>query len=630
MSDTLSSRRKLSVIFDADVAGYSRLMAQDEAATVAALNRARAVFRRHIEARHGRILDTSGDSVLAEFSSAVEAVNAAVEIQKELECMNASEPEPRRMRFRIGVHFGDVIEHADSVYGEDVNTAVSLQERARPGGVCISATVLDHVVGKIPLRASVVGEPFGFGKRPRAYAVDFEAESVGGTHLRLRRWAIAVVVTTMLCLACVAYLWTINRHGLPSGATSQDLALAMPSGPVIAVLPFSNMSKSRTQDYFADGLTQDVITELARFKEFYVLGRNVTTPYRNGSMDAAEVGRLLKANYVIEGSVRRAGNRVRVTAQLVDTTSGAHLWAEKYDRDIQDVFVIQDDIANRIAAAVTGGSRTAIPKAIGDASLKKKPSEIRAYEHVLRAGVFFHTWSKDNYEVSKHHLEKAIELAPDYARARHLYAYTLLVGWISHFEESPAPPSSIIANAVRSVELDPTDYRAHRTAAFGHFFDKNLGLFDQHATRAIEIAPNDAEVLAEMGALYTISGNWDRGPGLVRKAYNLNRDAAGGWYHAALHYDYFRRGRFREALDIVVAHPDQGILHTQWKYVAAYAELGDIHKAREHFEKCRKIDPTWSADRMRQELRLWNVPEDFINVYLASYAKAGFRETGRI
>ena len=156
---------------------------------------------------------------------------------------------------------------------------------------------------------------------------------------------------------------------------------------------------------------------------------------------------------------------------------------------------------------MSGGSSTAIPKAIGDASLRKKPSDLQAYEHVLRVGIFFHTWSKDNYRQSKAHLEQAIELAPDYARARHLYAYALLIGWISHFEESPAPPKSIIANAVKSVELDPTDYRAHRTAAFGHFFDKNLKQFDFHASRAMELAPNDAEVLAEMGALYTFSGN---------------------------------------------------------------------------------------------------------------------------
>ena len=247
VNETLSPSRKLSAIFAADAAGYSRLMAQDESATLGSLNRARAVFRRQIESHHGRVLDTSGDSVLAEFSSPVEAVNAAIGIEGELDTLNATEPEDRRMRFRIGINLGDVIEQADSVYGDDVNTAVSLQQRARPGHLCISGTVLDHVVGKMLLRVTPLREPIGSadGKRVRAYLVE---TGIVGTHrdgeVRRRKITGAVAVAMLYFTAGGAYRWNSNSQNDSAARTGRDPFLAMPSGPVIAVLPFHTWAKS--------------------------------------------------------------------------------------------------------------------------------------------------------------------------------------------------------------------------------------------------------------------------------------------------------------------------------------------------------------------------------------------------
>jgi len=626
VNESVSSSRKLSVIFAADAAGYSRLMAGDESATIAALNEARGVFRRVIGAHGGRVVDTAGDSVLAEFSSPIEAASAAAEIQGELARANAATSADRRMEFRIGINLGDVVDDGGTLYGNGVNVAARLQELAEPGGICISGSVFEQVEDKLPLQFLSIGEQRvkNIAKPIRAY------KHVAGPALQRARlaprsaWIGAGMCAALLTVAGLAWkFWPALDTSMKS-----DRVYSMPSGPVVAVLPFTNMSGDPQQEYFSDGLTEDIITELARFNDIYVLARNTTAQYKGKAIDVPAVGRGLGAGYVLEGSVRRAGGQLRITAQLIDVATGAHVWAERYDRSSEDIFVVQGDIASRIAAAISGGSRTAISRASSNASSRKDPRDLQAHEHVLKASVYFSTWSKENYEMAKVHLNKAIEIAPEYARARHMYAYALLTGWIFHFEQSPAPPASIIANAVKSVELDPTDYRAHRTAAFGYFFNKDLGSFDRHATQAIELAPNDAEVLAEMGALYTFSGQWDRGVKLSLKAQNLNKLAAAGWYHAALHYDLFRRKHFQESLEVIRAHPQQNILHTQWKYVPLYAELGDLAKAKKHFEICLSFDPAWSADRMREELRLWNFPEPFIETYLASYAKAGYRTTG--
>ncbi|MFN0040052.1 MAG: adenylate/guanylate cyclase domain-containing protein [Burkholderiales bacterium] len=625
MNDTSSSSRKLAAILAADAAGYSRLMAADEAGTITALNEARAVFRRHIENHRGRVVDTAGDSVLAEFSSPIEAVGAASAIQQDLEKLNAELPEERRMQFRIGINLGDVIEDKGAIYGDGVNVAARLQELADAGGICISGTVFDQVEGKLPLSFKSIGEQRvrKLSKPVRAYQTEH-----GHRKRRTRNMRLLAAIGIAICAAGLAIdaLWLSRSAPAPAA----DPAYTMPSGPVIAVLPFTNLSGDPKQDYFSDGLTEDIITELARFKDFYVLARNITAQYKAQPVDIADVVRKLGARYVLEGSVRRAGHQVRITAQLIDGPTGTHIWAEKYDRDMHDIFILQDEITNRIVATITGGSQSVLRSAARASAGMKDSEQLKAYEHVLQAGAFTAFWSLENYRLAKRHLEKAIELAPGFARARHVYAYTLLLGWISHFEESPAPPVEIIRNAVKSVELDPGDYRAQRTAAVGYFFSKRLELFDHHARLALAAGPNDAEMLAELGALYTFTGQWDRGVALVIKANNLNPATASGWYHSALHYDFFRKGQFREALEIVMAHHEQHILHTQWKYVAAYAELGEIGKAREHFEKCRTIDPTWSADRMGEELRLWNLPEPLIKQYLQSYAKAGYFTTQKL
>ena len=310
----MTTRRKLTAILCADAAGYSRLMADDEAATLRSLNDARSLFRERIQAHGGWLIDTAGDSVLAECPSAVEAVDCATEIQHDLAKRNAQLAEHRRMQFRIGINLGDVIEQEDgTIYGDGVNVAARLQALAESGGICISGTAFDQVEGKLPIQFKFIGEQQvkNIPKPVRAYHVQSEA-----------------------------------RTSTPTST------LAMPSGPSIAVLPFTNMSGDPKEDYFSDGLTEDIITALSRFKQIFVIARNSTFKYKGRAVDVREVSKDLGVQYVLEGSVRRSGKRIRVTAQLIDAGSGMHAWAETFDSKLEDVFAVQDEITHFIAGTL--------------------------------------------------------------------------------------------------------------------------------------------------------------------------------------------------------------------------------------------------------------------------------------
>jgi adenylate cyclase len=622
----MSSHRKLAAILSADVAGYSRLMAEDERATVDALNASREVIRERVASHAGRVVDAPGDAVLAEFGSAVEAVAAAQEIQQALAERNAPLPESRRMRIRIGINLGDVIEEDRALYGDGVNIAARLEAMCEPGGLCISGTVFDQIEGKLPAAFEFKGEHSvkNIAKPVRVYRLIADTGSTRRPRLGIGKRALGAGVLAAIAAAAV---WYFAAPMATTPAPTLDPVLAPPVGTRIAVLPFVNLSGDPGQEYFSDGLTEDVITELARFRELHVLARNTTQQYKGRTVEVPAVARSLGVRYVLEGSVRRTGTQLLVTAQLIDASSGAHVWAERYSRQTQDIFAVQREIAERIAATIGSGTYGAIPLADRQAAARRSESQLQAYDHVLLGTMLEGWWTKAGYPQAKRHLERAVALDPTYARARQEYAYLMLLGWILGWEATPAPPSELKRNAPEALRLDPSDPLAHRTAAFAHFYDHDLAAFDREARAALETSPNDARLLGELGFLYTVSGQWERGLALVRKAHDLNAAGAGGWYHSAEFYDHFRRGQYRAALEFLEQHPNPGIVENQQKFVAVYAELGELDAARKHWNSCLELDPNWSADRLREIGRLWNFPADFWDRYMQSVAKAGYRET---
>jgi adenylate cyclase len=576
--------RKLQAILAADVAGYSRLMQQDDESTVAMLEVCRTVFREKIQAHDGRVVDMAGDSVLAVFEAATAAVRAVVEIQAALAERNDSLPEARRMRFRIGVNLGEVIERPDgTVYGDGVNVAARLESIGEPGSFCISGTVFDQIEDKLPLEFSCLGEQ-SVKNIPRPVRVySFSADKAGATYP----------------------------------------AFAMPSGPVLAVLPFANLGGDPTGDYFADGITEDIITELARFRELHVLARNTTFQYKGQAVDVRAIGRKLGVHYMLEGSVRKVENRVRLNAQLIDVESGAHCWAERFDREMADIFAVQDQITGKIVGAIAGAGSGVIQSEWRSLAQRKRPTDLTAYDLVLRASGI--GWSTpESFAQAKKLLEQAMAIDTAYARPRHEYAWLLLRGWIFRLEPAPRPPQDVKRNAIESVRLDPTDALAHRTAAFGYFFDHQLDLFEHEARIALELAPYNAEIFAVLGMAISFIGHWERGVALAEKAFALNETAAGGWYQTAKYYDHYRRGEYRKALEAVRQHPYQTLTETKWKYIPAYGQLGELEKAREYFQTCLAAVPEFSTDWVIRTLRLWNFPEDYLSHYVEGFANAGY------
>ena len=311
-------KQRLAAILAADAAGYSRLMSADERATLAALDSARAIFRHHVEAHQGRVIDTAGDSVLAVFDTATGAVAASLAVQQALAAAAAHVPEERQMRFRIGVHLGDVMEKADgTVYGDGVNIASRLQGLAEPGGITVSDAVQSAVQGRVDASFSDQGVQ-----------------------------EVKNILHTVHAFRVVA-----ARSEAPAGAPEPSKRLPADK-PSIAVLPFANMSGDSEQEYFADGISEDIITGLSRLRWFFVIARNSSFAYKGKSVDMKRVARELAVRYVLEGSVRKGGNRVRITAQLIDAQSGNHLWAQRYDGDLTDVFALQDEITQKVVAAI--------------------------------------------------------------------------------------------------------------------------------------------------------------------------------------------------------------------------------------------------------------------------------------
>jgi TolB-like protein len=404
----------------------------------------------------------------------------------------------------------------------------------------------------------------------------------------------------------------------------------MPAGPTVAVLPFQNMSGDSKQEYFSDGLTEDIITELARHRELHVLARNTTYQYKGQAVDIPTVGRKLGADYILEGSIRRSDKQLRITAQLIDVRNGAHIWAERYDRAFSDVFVVQEEIATRISGAIAGGYAGSLHAARVRDAQEKSPDQLRAYDYVLQHTSFYLTWQPAAYVKAKSLLENAMTLDPGYARAKRDYAWLMLIGWIFRFEKSPIPPREVKENAIRSVEIDPADPYAHRSAAFAYYFDKQFDLYERESRIALELAPNNADILAQLGFLKAVHGDWERGVQLSTKAHQINAVSAGGWYYSAMFYDFYRRGRYVDALEMTKQHRGQSEIETQQQYVAAYAELGDLQKAREHWAKSLQLDPQWSADKLAQLSALWNFDPTLRVRYLQSIAKAGYRVSAEL
>jgi TolB-like protein/class 3 adenylate cyclase len=513
-------KRKLTTILSADVAEYSRLMGEDETATVKTLTSYRQVMTELIKQHRGRVIDSPGDNLLAEFTSVVDAVQCSLAVQKELQARNAGLPENRRMQFRIGINLGDVIEEEDRIYGDGVNIAARLEALAEPGGICISKTAFDQIETKLPLGYKYLGEQEvkNITKPVGAYQVSMEPRVTITEEIKRekappiwRRKTILAGGVAFIVLVIAALIWNFYFRPPPmEPASIEKMAFHLPDKPSIAVLPFVNMSDDPKQEYFSDGMSEDLITDLTKIPGLLVISRLSSFTYKGKSVKIQQIAEELGVRYVLEGSVRKADNNVRINAQLIDAATGHHLWAERYDGNIRDIFDLQDKITQKIAASLA----VKLTEDEQDRLTQKDTTNIEAYEAFLKGSNIANSLRNDvgKFVESLPWFEKAIELDPDYSLAYAALAETYIFGSMFGIQRKLGISSRLAymrgINYLQMAMKNPTNI-AYRIAARVYTFQRLHEKALNYGMKAIALGPNEYRSNAFMATILLFAGRPD-------------------------------------------------------------------------------------------------------------------------
>jgi adenylate cyclase len=575
------AKRKLRAVLSADVKGYSRLMGQDEAGTVNKLKEYRALMTDLIQKYRGRVVDSPGDNILAEFASIVDATECAVQVQEELNDRNAELPDDSRMEFRIGINLGDVIVDGDRIYGDGVNIAARVEGLAEGGGICLSGSVFDQIEGKIPLNYEYLGEQTVKNiKNPvRVYRINVKSEKI----------------------------FAFERE------------LKLPDKPSIAVLPFDNMSGDPTKEYFSDGLTEEIITGLSKIPKLFVIARNSTFTYKGKPVKVQQVSRELGVKYVLEGSVRSASERVRITAQLIEGMTGHHLLAERYDRQIKDIFAIQDDITMNIMIALqvklTEGEQARL--------MSKGTDNIEAYIKFLMAEEHFWKVSKDGIILARQKYQEAIDLDPEYARAYGglgaTYMIQLWFGWAESPEQAMA---KAVEHTQRCLAIDDTNAYAYAFLGALHLVQHQWDKAIAAGKRSVALSPNSANILAIFAITLKSVGRVDEALSMIEKAIRLN-PMPPEWYWHELGTYYRLLGRYDEAIAILKKNlaRDSDYLTSMINLTATYSMAGKLDEARVQAKEVLRIMPDFSAEQFMKGFPYKD--QKIIDDFIENLCKAG-------
>ncbi|HEV7305999.1 adenylate/guanylate cyclase domain-containing protein [Ensifer sp.] len=548
--------QRLAAVLAADMAGYSRLMEADEAGTLARLKTHRIeLIDPAIAKNKGRLIKTTGDGLLVEFQSVTDAVKCAVEIQQRMKRRNADVPEDRRIEFRIGINLGDIIFEDDDIFGDGVNIAARAEQMAEVGGICVTAAVATQVGDRLELAIDDLGEKMlkNISRPVRLYRIGLE-------------------------------------EALPA-ASPDEAARKSVCKPTIVVLPFTNMSGDPEQEFFADGLTEDIITELSRRHELFVISRNSSFVYKNQSVNVREAAASLGAQYLVEGSVRKIGGRVRVTVQLIDAVNDAHIWADKYDRQLDDIFAIQDEVTAAIAATLPGR----VEAAQRDQISRTKPANMAAYECALAAKVLHHRSTVADNAQAQSLIDRAVALDPGYAHAHAWRACILGQSWVYGWcEDKEATWAEVNAELERALSLDDNDADVHRILAAVNVNTNALTTARYHQERALFLNPNYDLVVVQQGELLTWLGRPEEGVEWILKAMRLNpHHPERFWSH--LGKAHFAARHYGEAIEAFMHL--SAMDETQHAFVAAcHGWRGDAIAAAAHMEKVRALCPTFEIE----------------------------------
>ena len=602
---TQEVKRKLTAILSADVKGYSRLMGEDEKGTVRTLNTYKEVMTNLIERHRGRVVGAPGDNVLAEFGSVVDAVECSVEIQKELTTRNTDLPENRRMEFRIGINLGDVIEEEGKIFGDGVNIAARVQGLADGGSICISGTAFDHVRNKIDLGYEYLGEQTvkNISLPVRVYKVLMEPEEagkvIGEKKAKPRQWqrvALSLGVILIVIVAAVVAYFNL-RPSAPriEVASKEKMAFPLPDKPSIAVLPFVNMSEDPKQEFFVDGMTEEIITALSKGPNLFVIARNSTFTYKGKAVKVKQVSEELGVRYVLEGSVQRSGDRIRINAQLIDALTGHHLWSERYDRDLKDIFALQDEITMKIITALqvklTSGEMIHV--------LAKGAKNIDAFTKYLQAVDLWTRLTKEANAQAKKLLEEAIALDPEYPGPyiglAKTYGMDVFLGTTQSPEQSLARAFEL---AQKAISLDNTNGAAYSVLSWLYATKRQYEKAIAESERAISLNPNSAESYMRLGLVLAYAGRAEEGIPYMQNALRLNPFPSCN-YFSNLATIYGASGHYEKAIEAakkaLQCEPNTPIPYTT--LAISYIRLGREEEARVAAAEILRINPKWSLER---------------------------------
>jgi adenylate cyclase len=582
------AQRRLAAILAADVVGYSRLMEADEAGTLTALKvRRTGILLPLISTHHGRVVKVMGDGVLVEFASAVNAVECAVALQEAMEGANAGLPENRRIVLRIGINLGDVMVEGSDLYGDGVNIAARIEGLAEPGSVFISQTVFSHVKGKTKLDFEDLGE-----RSLKNMAEPVRVYRLSGTPT------------------------------LPTGSTT--VTGDLPSKPSIAVLPFANLSGDKAQDYISDGITENVITDLARFRDLFVIASNSSFAYKGRAVKIQDVCRELGVLYILEGSAQKSEDRIRISAQLIEGATGRHLWAERYDRRMEDVFALQEDVAEKIVGALATAYGGRLGKAWQSRGAAASGRNLEALDYFQRGMEFLNRFTREDNKRAKDSFRKAFEIEPNYAKPIAKLAMALMIDVVFDWTENPTTAWEEAWKFVGlALQRDDDEPWGHWALSF--YCMNKLGQLDRALSelqKALELNPNDADVMTDYAWTLNYSGRTEEAIEWAARAMRLNPHYP-EWYVMQLGLIYYDARRYDDAIATIESLSNSETILTDLYLAASHAQLGHENKARQALLGALKFDP-------KATIRDWVTAEKipYKNSSYHEHLREGLRRAG--